>query len=168
MDQLKAQIRSWYAGLQPRERWLVASAAGLIAIAMLYLLFFGPFAKAVDARRQRVETKQQDLVWMRSMSNVVRAKAASRSGGMGGESLVIVMNRTAQQAGITGALVNQAPQGDNSIRVRLEGAPFDAMVTWLGILHEQAGIDVDNASVERAERTGVVNASLTLTRGARP
>ena len=147
---------------------LVASAAGLIAIAILYLLFFGPFAKALGARQQRVDAKQQDLVWMRSMSNTVRAKAASRSGGASGESLVVLLNRTAQQAGITSALVNQAPQGDNSIRVRLEGAPFDAVVTWLGLLQEQSGVEVDNASVERAERAGVINASLTLTRGARP
>lgn len=168
MDQLKAQIRTWYAGLEPRERLLVAAAGGLIVIAVLYLLFFGPFAKAIDTRRQSVDRKQQDLVWMRSMSNTVRMKAGARPGGAGGESLVVLVNRTAQQAGITGALVNQAPQGDNGIRVRLEGVQFDALVTWLGILHDQSSIDVDNASVERTERVGVVNASLTLLRGVSP
>jgi general secretion pathway protein M len=166
MDQLKAQFQTWYAGLQPRERLLVACAAGLVVIAILYLLFFGPFAKALNTRQQNVERKQQDLVWMRGMSNTVRMSASGRTGG--GESLVVLVNRTAQQAGITGALMNQAPQGDSGIRVRLEGVQFDALVAWLGMLHEQSGIEVDNASIERAERTGIVNASLTLQRSARP
>jgi len=167
MDQLKAQIQTWYAGLQPRERILVGSAGGLVVISIVYLLFFGPFAKALDTRRHNVEQKQQDLVWMRSMSNTVRTKAANAPGGASGESLVVLVNRTAQQAAIAASLVNQAPQGDNNIRVRLEGVQFDALITWFGILNTQSNIEVDNASIERAERPGVVNASVTLQRSAR-
>jgi general secretion pathway protein M len=162
MDRFKAQIQTWYAGLAPRERVLVASAAGLIVLAILYLLFFGPFAKSLSARQETVDRKQQDLVWLRSMSNTVRMKAAGGAGG--GESLVVLVNRTAQQTGIAGALVNQAPQGDASIRVRLEGVSFDALMSWFGVLQERSGVEVDNASIERAERPGVVNASVTLQR----
>lgn len=161
------QLKTWYKALQPRERMLVMSAGSVVAIAIVYLALFGPLAKALDGRQTRVERKQQDLVWMRSMSNSVRMAVASRPGGMNGESLVVLINRTAQQAGIAGALTNQAPQGDNSIRVRLENASFDAVVAWLGLLEQQFGVQVENASVDRGEKIGVVNASLVLTRGAR-
>ncbi len=159
------QLKTWYKGLEPRERMLVLSAGSVIAIAVLYLALFGPLAQSLNARQERVVKKQQDLVWMRSVSNNVRMAAASR-GGSNNESLVVLINRTAQQAGIMSALVNQAPQGDNGIRVRLEGANFDSVVTWIGLLDQQHGVQVDTASVDRGDKTGIVNASLMLTRGA--
>jgi general secretion pathway protein M len=159
------QLKTWYKGLQPRERLLVLSAMGVLAIALLYLALFGPLAKELNKREARVTTKQQDLVWMRSVANNVRMATASR-GGSSGESLVVLINRTAQQAGITSSLVNQAPQGDNGIRLRIEGVSFDAMVTWLGQLDQQFGVQVDTASVDRSDKIGIVNASLMLTRGA--
>jgi general secretion pathway protein M len=162
------QLKIWYRGLQPRERSLVLAGGALIGVALLYLALFGPFAKALDGRQERVDKKRQDLVWMRSMSNTVRMMAASRPGGAGGESLVVMINRTAQQAGLTSALTNQAPQGESSIRVRLEGARFDALVSWLGMLEQQSGVQVENASVDRADKNGIVNASVLLTRGTHP
>jgi general secretion pathway protein M len=159
------QLRTWFRGLQPRERVLVISAGALIAIAVLYLGVFGPFAKAVATREARVNTKQQDLVWMRSVANSVRIASATQPGGNNGESLVVLINRTAQQSGLASALVNQAPAGDNSIRVRLERANFDSLVSWLGNLQQQYSIRVDNASIDRGEKTGIVNASLVLARG---
>jgi type II secretory pathway component PulM len=124
---------------------------------------FAPLYKAIAVRQARVELKQKDLAWMRSSVNAVRT-AAMQSGGAVGESLVVLINRTAQQAGLAGALVNQAPSGENSIRVRLERGNFDSIVGWLGALELQSGIRVDTASFDRADKPGVVNASLVLTR----
>jgi general secretion pathway protein M len=163
MDQLKV----WYKALQPRERLIVMSGGAIVALAILYLAVF-TLGKSVDTRQSLVERKQQDLVWMRSMSNTVRMAAATRPGGMNGESLVVLINRTAQQTGIASALTNQAPQGDNSIRVRLEQANFDAVIGWLGMLEQQFGIQTETASLDRGDKLGIVNASLVLTRGARP
>jgi general secretion pathway protein M len=159
------QIKAWYQALQPRERLLVVSAGAVVAFLLLIMLLFGPLASSLRTRQERVANKQQDLVWMRSVSNSVRMMAASQTSGISGESLVVLINRTAQQAGITGALTNQAPQGDNGIRIRLEGASFDAMVAWLGVLDQQYGVRVDNASMDRGDKIGVVNASLMLARG---
>jgi general secretion pathway protein M len=160
------QIKAWYRALQPRERLLVVSAGAVIAFLLVIALLFGPLASSLRTQQERVANKQQDLVWMRSVSNSVRTMAAAQTSGISGESLVVLINRTAQQAGITGALTNQAPQGDNGIRIRLEGASFDAMVAWLGVLDQQYGVRVDNASMDRGDKIGVVNASLMLARGA--
>jgi type II secretory pathway component PulM len=143
------------------------SGGAVLAIAIVCLWIFA-LNKSLNGRQALVDRKQQDLVWMRSMSNTVRMAAASRPGGASGESLVVLINRTAQQAGIASALTNQAPQGDNSIRVRLERANFDAVVGWLGMLEQQFGIQTESASLDRGESLGIVNASLVLTRGAHP
>ena len=160
------RIKVWYLGLAQRERMLVASAGALLVLAITYLVLFGPAAKALNTRQARVVDKRQDLVWMRSVANAVRMAAVSHGGPSGGESLVVLINRTAQQAGIASALNNQAPQGDNGIRVRLENVQFDLLVTWLGQLERQFAVRVDNANIERTDKTGYVNASLVLSRGA--
>jgi general secretion pathway protein M len=160
------QIKIWYRGLQPRERLVVMSASAVVGVFLLIAILFGPLASSLRTRQERVANKQQDLIWMRSVSNSVRMMAAAQPAGTSAEPLVVLINRTAQQAGITGALTNQAPQGDNGIRIRLEGASFDAMVAWLGVLEQQYGVRVDNASMDRGDKIGVVNASLTLARGA--
>ncbi|HTE40557.1 MAG TPA: type II secretion system protein GspM, partial [Steroidobacteraceae bacterium] len=125
---------------------------------------FAPLGKAVNARQTRVDMKRQDLVWMRGAANAVQSAAAQSGGAVSGESLVVLINRTAQPTGLANALVNQSPAGENSIRVRLERGSFDSMVSWLGTLEKQHSVRVDNASIDRADKPGIVNASLVLTR----
>ena len=48
------------------------------------------------------------------------------------------------------------------MRVWLDGAPFDVLVKWLLTLSSTHGIQVDNATLERAETAGRVNARLSL------
>jgi general secretion pathway protein M len=162
--QLKGQFDAWFKTLQPRERLLVSSAAIVLIGAVLFLGVFAPLGKAVASRQTRVDTKKLDLVWMRGAANSVRMAAAQTGGNVSGESLVVLINRTAQPAGLASALVNQSPAGDNSIRVRLERGSFDSIVTWLGSLQQQYSVRVDNASIDRADKPGIVNASLVLTR----
>jgi general secretion pathway protein M len=163
------QITTWYKGLQQQERLLVNAGGILLGFALLYFALLAPLANAVTSRQTRVEQKQQDLTWMSNMSNTVRVLATSGANANTGESMVVLVNRSAQQDGVASAITQETPQGENSIRIRLEGANFDSVVTWLGTLEKQFGIKIDNASVDRADKVGIVNASLVLVRGgARP
>jgi general secretion pathway protein M len=157
-----------FNALQPREQMLVATAGGLIGIALLYLIFFGPLATNLAKRQDRVARKEQDIVWMQSAANAVRVAAANRAGATGGESIVVVINRSAQQAGIVNSLTNQSPQGETGIRVRLEKVNFDALVMWLGLLDQQFDVHIENANIDRADKAGLVNATVSLTRGTQP
>jgi type II secretory pathway component PulM len=77
---------------------------------------------------------------------------------------VVIIDRTARQVGLASALVSQIPNGENSIRVRLDNAQFDIVVSWLGQLHQQYGLDIESASFDKTAKVGVVNSSLNLTR----
>jgi len=48
------------------------------------------------------------------------------------------------------------------VRVQLEAAPFDTLVTWLATLDERYGLAIETITVDRAARPGVVNASITF------
>ncbi len=158
-------VRAWLDGLQERERRLVYVAAGFGAIALLYLVLVLPFQTVNQRAQQRVERKQVDLAWMREVAPRVAQAAGSAPAGASGESLVVLVDRTAREAGLGDSLRDQSPDQNKSLRLRLEGVPFDAMIAWLASLQTQYGVSVEAAAVD-GTGPGLVNASLTLSRPA--
>ena len=158
--------REWLANLAPRERSLVYAAAGVLAVAILYFAVVMPLHTMSARRAARIEQKGADLEWMRQVAPQVAAAAAAGGGAKSGESLVVLVDRTGREAGLGGSLRDQSPSGEHGLRLRLEGAPFDALVAWLASLQQQYGVTIEAASIDAAGAPGLVNASLTLAHGA--
>jgi general secretion pathway protein M len=161
LDKINAKL----ATLNPRERSLVVGGGALLLVVALYILILAPFLKAVSDRAHRIERKQQDLVWMRSVAGELQAAQGMQGATSSNESLVVIIDRTAHEAGLGNSVTGQTPDGERNMRVRLENASFDSVVLWLGNLQQRHGITVDAATIDRASKPGQVNASLVLTRG---
>jgi type II secretory pathway component PulM len=67
----------------------------------------------------------------------------------------------AREAGLGTSLRDQSPDGNNGLRLRIEGASFDTLVTWLASLQQQHGVSIEAASIDAAA-PGLVNATLSL------
>jgi general secretion pathway protein M len=153
--------RDWYENLSTRERNLVLVAGGLLAVALVYLVLVLPLQTMTARKSKSVQQKTADLAWMQSVApQVMQASAAGAAGP--GESLVVLVDRTAREAGLGSALGGQSPDGERGLRLRLESAPFDQIVGWLAQLQEQHGVSITAASIDVASAPGLVNASLTL------
>jgi general secretion pathway protein M len=153
-------LRSWLANLSARERNLVYGAAALAAIALLYLVLVLPFTTTTSKMSARVEKKSADLAWMRAQAPQVMA-AAGIAKSRPGESLVVVVDRTAREAGLGTALRDQSPNGNAGLRLRMEAASFDTLMTWLANLQQQYGVNIESAAIDAAG-PGLVNATLSL------
>jgi general secretion pathway protein M len=158
-------IRHWLENLAPRERRLVYGAAALVGIALLYVAVALPLAHMHARQSARVERKAADLAWMQQAAPRVSAMAATGAAGSK-ESLVVLVDRTGRQSGLGGTIREQSPSGNNGLRLRLEGAPFDTLITWLAGLQLRFGISVSDATIDAGGAPGLVNASITLTHGA--
>jgi general secretion pathway protein M len=160
------KLKDWFFSLQPRERALVVGGGGLLLLIAIYVLALVPFYSAVNAGAQRVETKEGDLAWMRSVGGEVMALSASAPSAAGptGESLVVLIDRSARECGLASALTGQTPSGENGIRVRLEAAEFDKLIVCLGSLQQAHSVSIESATIDRTAKPGFVNASLVLTR----
>jgi type II secretory pathway component PulM len=162
MSELWARFNVWLAGLSERERLLV-TWGGVVAI---FLLVVGvailPLYSAASRAEQRVERKRNDLAWMHSVAGELRAAGPAQASG---QSLVLIVDQTARAAGLAASLRDTQPSGTGGIRVRLESAPFDVIVAWLGDLSRRQGLIVESATVDRTSRTGIVNASLIMRKG---
>ena len=161
-------LGQWLDGLAPRERNLVYAAAGLLAVALVYLIVVLPVTTAAKHRAARIEQKSADLAWMRQVAPQVAAASAAGDATAGGESLVVLVDRTGREAGLGGAIRDQSPSGEHALRLRLEAAQFDVLVVWLTNLQQQYGVRVEAATIDAAGAPGLVNASITLSNGPTP
>jgi general secretion pathway protein M len=148
-----------YETLSPREQRLVKIGA----IAGIAILIFGvllPLESSVSKTRSRVTQKQADLVWMRGVAPLLAATGPAHQNN--GESLIVIVDRSARESGLEKSLAGSDPSGPGGIQVRLEKAPFDAMIGWLSRLSQQNGIGVDGATIDGAGAPGLVNAAIVL------
>ena len=159
------KLRAWYAGLQQREQRMVAIGGVTVAILILVLGILTPLESAVSSGVKRNETKREDLAWMQANAQEIRA-AGNQVAGDTGEAPVVLVDRVGREAGLASALRGTQPNG-TGVRVQLEAAPFDTLVTWLATLDERYGLAIESITVDRAARPGVVNASITFTQPQR-
>jgi general secretion pathway protein M len=150
----------YYSGLSPRDQ-RIALYGGIAAAFLLILAVVLPLQRHVGALEQRVAQKREDLIWLRSMAPQLASLQTSGPPPLH-ESLVVVVDRTARQAGLERALVGSQPSGDGGLSVRVEQISFDALVSWIAQLRESYGIRVDSAVVEAGTAVGTVNSSLVL------
>jgi general secretion pathway protein M len=160
------QLRDWFFALQPRERVIVTAGAIIVPLVLIYLFALAPFYGAVSKRAERVATKESDVAWMRSVAPemaMLNATAPTQAA-PGGESLVVLIDRNARECGLGQSLTGQTPNGETSIRVRLEAAEFDKLMVCLGTLQQVHAVSIDAATIDRTGKPGLVNASLVLSR----
>jgi len=147
------------AALSPRERRMVLIGA----LALVAILIFGmliPLDRSVAHTQQRLAKKRADLSWMQTVAPQIALLPPPAAAN--GESLLVVVDRSARESGLASALSGSEPGGPGNLTVRLEKAPFDALVGWLARLSQQNGVTVDSAVIEKTGSPGLVNASIVL------
>ena len=158
-------IRAWWEGLQLRERRTLGVGGVLVAVMLGWALVWHPLSRARGDLAVRVARQRDDLAWMRQAlgeTRNLRAEGAHARADRQGKSLLALADVSARGAGLTGALKRVEPAGSDSVRVNLEIADFDALMTWLDSLARDYGVQVTDFSVDKVEGIGLVNARVTL------
>ena len=155
-------MKQWFENLVPRERLVVIGGAVVVALVLFWSLVLNPLYSGVDRLSQQIETKRVLIAWMQSAAAEIKGAGNVSVPDTVGQSLVVVIARSTQQAGLDKALRQNQPIGDDGIRVRLERAPFDKVVGWLAQLQAGNGLSLESASFERLTAAGTVNASIVL------
>lgn len=160
-------MKEWFFGLESRERMLVSVGAVLVVVFLVWGVLLGPLYGATAATASRVETKRNTLAFLHEAAAELAGAAHLPAAGpdLAGQSLVVIVDRSARAAGLGASLTRNQPVGADGIRVRLEGAAFDATTHWLAGLSTSAGLAIESASFDRTPDEGRVNASLVLRQG---
>jgi general secretion pathway protein M len=150
-----------FESLNERERRMVIIGA----VCVVLLLIFGvilPLDHSVARAQARITTKQADLAWMHEVTPELSAAGPTVAAATSERSMLVVVDRAAREAGLAKSLTSSEPSGAGGLQVRLEKAPFDAVVAWLARLSEQEGIRVDSATIDNAGQPGIINAGVVL------
>ena len=151
-----------YASLSERDRRLLLFGA----VAAALLLIFGlivPLDHSVTRERARLLGKRNDLAWVQNAA--LQLRDAPQPPAASGESLLVIIDRSARESGLAGALAGSEPGAAGSLSIRLEKANFEKLITWLARLSQQNGVLVDSATIDKAGAPGIVNAAIVLHAG---
>ncbi len=156
-------IKTFLAGLQPRERQGVIGAAVLLLLFLVYLLLWQPYGgKRLSDLRDTVTAQRTTLTWMQQAAVRVQQLRGNNVATAGGQSLMALVDQTAQRNELGAAVKRIEPAGDHSVRVWIEQAPFDALAAWLDGLNRSNGVHVQTITLDREAGPGRVNARITL------
>lgn len=158
------RFREWWSALAERERRVLGTGAVVLAGIVLYVGVWEPVAYARHKQ-------QADLATARALAVQLEALAASAPRSTGpaagaNQSLLAIIDQSSKANALTKPPSRLQPEGDDTVRIWLEDVPFDMLMRWLGDLQSRYGVRVDNADIERESGPGLVNARLTLMRGA--
>jgi len=147
--------------LSERDRRMLTIGGALVALLLLYVIF--QLDSSVSSAHKRIKKKQDDLTWIQTAAPEILAQGPVAPSG--GESLIVIVDRSAREAGLATALAGSEPAGPGGLSVRLQKAPFDSLISWLARLSQQNGVRVDSASIDTAGTPGLVNAAIVLHMG---
>jgi len=156
------KLRTWFLGLNQREQRVVAVGAVVLSLIVLVGGILVPLQSAVSSAVQANATKREDLAWMRVNAAEIRGAGFALPAETG-EAPVVLVDRVGREAGLAAALRGTQPNA-TGVRVQLEAAPFDTMITWLDTLDTRYGFALESITVDRAAAPGMVNASVTFTK----
>lgn len=155
-------LRARYEALSAREQRVVAIGAVAVALMVLVGGVLLPLHSALSAAERRRTERQEDLDWMRANADEIRMGAMNLPRDTG-EAPVVLADRVGRENGLANALRGSQPSaGGRGVRVQLEAAPFDSLVTWLAALEQHYGLSVESVTVERTAKSGIVNATVSL------
>ena len=153
----------WYATRDPREQRLLRGAA-VVAPVLLVLVGLSMLHRAGVALEHRVATKQKDLAWITAVVPTVAAAGPGR-GSDPAQTLVQIVDRSINESGLANVVTGALPDGDKTLKVEFENAPFNSLLAWVKRLAEQQGLRVKAATLDAVGEPGTVNASFTISEG---
>jgi len=150
------------ANLAPRQQRMLLIGAVVAAVILIFLILI-PLDRSVAHAQARLAKKKGDLAYMQDVAPEIRG--GMPAGVATGESLLVIVDRSARESNLGGSLAGSDPGAPGTLSVRLNKAPFDTLVTWLGRLAQQNGVTIDSATIEKAGSPGLVNAAIVLHAG---
>jgi type II secretory pathway component PulM len=158
---------NWFYQLAQRERIMVSVCAAVIILTLVWTAVIKPIYTGTVALEERVMQKQAQLASLQEQASQIRyyrdASAGANRGIAISDSIVVIIDRATRSRQLQQHLKRNQPDDSGGVRLRFEGAPFDALVGLLGELQRSYGMTMVSGNFDEAD-TGRVNCSLVIAR----
>jgi general secretion pathway protein M len=154
-------LRRW-AGLQSRERRILAVGGGLVLLVLVWLLAFEPAWIGRKKLATELPTLRGQLAQMEGLA--VEARRLSSQAPQGVDTpaqLKVALEQSIEAAGLKGAVSQLTVSGD-LIDLRFKAVAFAPWVAWFDSALRETRLRAIDVAVERETAPGMVSARLTL------
>lgn len=155
-------MREWFNNLEQREQLIVGAGAVVAALLIYWLLIWEPMARHAAELRAGMAESRELIAYLQEAEVEARRLGRNRPAAASGRSLLSTVDSSSKKAGLSEYIKRIQPEGQDSVRLWIENAPFEPLANWLLQLQTQHGVILDNGSLDRADRAGAVKARLTL------
>lgn len=153
-----------FEALPARDRSALKILALCLGILFLYFACWSPAQNYMSANHDLLEQRVELLKQVKSNSAILAAmnkqNGSSQTPKINSQQLVSTVTSMAQQQGV--ALKRFEPSGERELKVWVDDVAFDKLVSWLSVLKARIGVEVDQISLERQDKPGLISARLTL------
>lgn len=153
-------LKTWFSGLQERERNMVIALGIAMAILLIFLLVVLPLKNYFNSLNDDLSYYENQV------STVQKQVAAIKSAGPGkvtndNISLNQLVNQTAKSFGLSFSRIEERER-NKEIQLRLDDVEFDQLLRWISLLEQGRGLVVDTLRVSKKDAVGRVDASIKL------
>ena len=155
---LYQKLSAYYSGMDYREQLLVNSMTIFLVAFFVITQVIVPSINFKEHAKQRYQSAQKDLQWMRQN---LPSRPASQVVFIGGDQSMIT--KVSGAAKSTQLMFKRYDTlDDDRLRVVIERQSFKQLLVWLQYLEKNYAISVVDISVEKEGDTGFVNARVLL------
>lgn len=157
-------MKSWWAGLAPRERLILLAGSVFLLVMAFWLVIWEPLIAGRAELRQEVRTLSAERLWMEQVVEDVRRRARMSQGETSSSgSVLTLVEVSAHAAGLKEALSRVQPEGQGA-RLSFDQVGMDALLSWLADLEQRQGLQVTQLALDVTEAKGMVSARLLVER----
>ena len=154
--------KSKWEALGEREQLSLKVMAVALLLAIAYFALWLPAKTYMENTERLMEERIELLSLVQSSRSVLAQSTATASSGesLNSQQLVSTVTNMARTQKLS--LKRFEPSGDDKVKVWVEDVSFDLLVAWLASLDKSVNVKVEQISVEKQDKPGVVSARLTL------
>ncbi|PIE44395.1 MAG: hypothetical protein CSA50_00790 [Gammaproteobacteria bacterium] len=157
-------LRRAYDGQSERDKKATQLLILALVLGLIYFLLWSPSWHFYTSQKSEYKAAAQVLHFVQANERKAR-QAAQALGALSGTkrqsgSLVSLVTSVGKRSGVE--IKRFEPSGATRLRIWVENMPFDKVVDWLNGLESKHGIRVQQISIDRGDRSGLVNGRLLL------
>ncbi len=146
--------------LDTRERTVLKVLILFLGVLAFYLSIWSPAHRYYEASLIKRDTAFALLQYMRASEPQARAASGTKKRRSSSQSLITDISNAAKEQGIQPNRIQ--PEGSTAVMLWFDGVLFNDLMGWLVLLHGEYGVSVEQISVDRQIKSGLVTARVLL------
>ena len=160
MNNLVELAKSRWQQCNSREQLTLLVGGGCLLVYLLYVVVLQPLKEMREAEERAARAAEASLATVRSLAATWQSRNQGNTSEGSNASLVEIVDASLRSNDLR--LSGLQPSGSDSVRLRLENANFDKLLSWLYEMEVTNGLQIRDLSVAPGNQAGAVAVNLRL------